>query len=64
MLFVLLQYIRKGGLTKPVREICGIDEMSEHFLRSKLCDAVPLPVNLDADIVPGKTLFVHSSGQI
>ncbi|KAL7061553.1 hypothetical protein AAHC03_01541 [Spirometra sp. Aus1] len=46
------QYIRNGRVTKPVDEIFGIHAQSEHFKRSKLKDLIPLPEDLESEIIP------------
>uniref|UniRef100_A0A0X3PAM4 Anaphase-promoting complex subunit 4 n=3 Tax=Schistocephalus solidus TaxID=70667 RepID=A0A0X3PAM4_SCHSO len=46
------QYIRNGRVTKSVDEIFGIHPQSEHFKRSKLKDLIPLPDDLESEIIP------------
>ncbi|VDD82040.1 unnamed protein product [Mesocestoides corti] len=46
------QYIRTGGVTRPLEEVFGITAESEHFNRAKLRDIIPLPGGALAESVP------------
>ncbi|KAL5966618.1 Anaphase-promoting complex subunit 4 [Taenia solium] len=57
------QYIRTGGVTKPVDEVLGIQTTSENYKRAKLKDIIPLPTDFETKYFP-EGIFVTTNASL
>ncbi|KAL5112787.1 Anaphase-promoting complex subunit 4 [Taenia crassiceps] len=57
------QYIRTGGITKPIDELLGIQTSSENYKRAKLKDIIPLPTDFETKYFP-EGIFVTTNASL
>ncbi|VUZ51421.1 unnamed protein product [Hymenolepis diminuta] len=54
------QYIRRGGITKPLDLVMGFKASEEHFKRTKLKNLIPLHGSLDKRFFPDGIFFTST----
>ncbi|KAM7540151.1 hypothetical protein Aperf_G00000031765 [Anoplocephala perfoliata] len=57
------QYIRRGGTTKPIDQVLGIQGTSENSKRAKLKDFIPLPLDINSKFFP-EGVFIMSNSSL